>query len=146
MINNKTIMKYLFGILLVGLLVIPLLPTMVSAAPATQASGCTIRVRAIELSDPAGTFSPGAFVGDDNVRWGLICTLNTINIVTNWIFIGLVAIAVFLVLMGAFKLMTAGGNTANVSAGRNYIMYAAIGLLVALVARAVPSLVQSLLG
>ena len=138
-------MKYLFGILLVGLLVMPLLPTMVSAAP-VMASGCTIRVRAIELSDPTEVFIPGTLVPDSNIRWGLICTLNTINIVTNWIFIGLVAIAVFLVLMGAFKLMTAGGNTANVSAGRNYIMYAAIGLLVALVARAVPSLVQSLLG
>ena len=68
------------------------------------------------------------------------------NIVINIIFIGLMILVIIMVLMGAFKLMTAAGDTAKVTAGRNQIMYAAIGLIVALVAKAVPSIVSALFG
>ena len=140
-------MKYLFfGTLLVSLLATSLLPMMVLAVAPAPATGCTIQVRTVELSGPVETFPISTVVTEANNRWGLICALNSVNIITNWIFIGLVTIAVFLVLIGAYNLMTAAGNTTKVTAGRNYIMYAAIGLLVAFMARVIPSIVLALLG
>lgn len=139
-------MKYLFfGTLLVSLLAMSLLPTMVSALATEPVTSCMIQVRDVRLS-ATEVYAVGIKVDDTNNKWGLICALNSVNIITNWIFIGLMTIAIFLVLIGAFYLMTAAGNATNVTKGRNFIMYAAIGLLVALLARVIPSIVTALLG
>jgi hypothetical protein len=78
-------------------------------------------------------------------KWGLICALNVIYTIVNWIFLFLVIVAIALVLMGAWDIMQSGDPAKTVS-GRNKILVAALGLLVAFAAKAVPSLVSYLLG
>ena len=56
-----------------------------------------------------------------------------------------VSFAIILVVIGAYKIMTAGGSPDNVHTGRNYIMWAMVGLGVALLARSIPAIVQAVL-
>ncbi len=74
------------------------------------------------------------------------CLMSTIYTITDWIFFVLVALSAIMILLGAFSILTAGGNAEKVTAGRNYIMYAAIGLVVGLLARAIPALARLLIG
>ena len=78
--------------------------------------------------------------------WGMICLLNSLYTIVDWVFLILVGVAGIWVLMGAFTLLTAGGNAEKVTTGRNYILYAAIGLAVALLAKAVPGIVKVVMG
>jgi hypothetical protein len=52
-------------------------------------------------------------------------------------------LATIMVLVGAFQLITSSGDPEKVSQGRKTIMYAAIGLAVALIAGGAVSLIQS---
>ena len=53
-------------------------------------------------------------------------------------------IAVLMVLVGAFQMMTAAGNPEKFSQGRKTILYAAIGLFVLIIAGGITSIIQSL--
>jgi uncharacterized membrane protein len=57
-----------------------------------------------------------------------------------------VPLSVIMVLVGAFKLITSSGDPEKVSEGRKTILYAAVGLAVALVAGGIVSIIKSLLG
>ena len=77
---------------------------------------------------------------------GLCCVLNTLYNITDWVFVFLVAIAALFVVFGAFRYISSGGDPEKTKSGRNYILYAAIGLLIAFLAKAVPGLVKYLSG
>ena len=79
-------------------------------------------------------------------KWGVFCIINTIQNFVDWFFAVLVAVAVLLAIIGAFNILTAGGSPEKVNTGRNYIMFAAIGLAIAFIARAVPSIVKAIMG
>jgi len=66
--------------------------------------------------------------------------------ITDWIFVILVGLAGIFVIIGAMNLLTSAGDPAKVTSGRNYIMYAAIGLVVGLLSKAVPALVRLISG
>jgi hypothetical protein len=72
--------------------------------------------------------------------------LDAVYTIVDWIFIGLVALVALFTILGAFDILTAAGDPEKVSKGRGKIMYAMIGLAVALLSRAVPSLVKALIG
>ena len=80
-----------------------------------------------------------------NADCAVCCVLDTIYTVTDWIFYGVVSIAIILVVVGAYKIMTAGGNPENVNVGRQYIMWSMVGLAVALLAKSIPAIVKALL-
>lgn len=77
--------------------------------------------------------------------WGVCCILDSVYTVTDWVFWGLMVIASFLVVMGGIKIATAGGAKEKIDQGRDMIMYAMVGLAVALLARAVPAMVQAII-
>ena len=77
--------------------------------------------------------------------WGTICLLNSIARAFNWVFAILIAIVGIMVVIGAFSIITAGGAPEKVTTGRNYILYALIGLVVAFFAKAIPAIVASLI-
>lgn len=58
----------------------------------------------------------------------------------------LVIVAVFYVLWAAYTFITAAGDTEKISTARNRIMYAGIGIIVALLAQGIISLVLSVGG
>lgn len=78
-------------------------------------------------------------------NWGLYCLLSSIKVVTDWVFTGLLAMVVIFILYGAFKLLKSGGDSKKIGEGRLMIVYAAVGMIVALLAKAIPSLVRTLL-
>lgn len=145
-------MKSSFYVLFLGILIASMvLPVVASAqieccklAKAISLDG--IDYGAASIVGPDGGTCPLGAISSTTDKWGVICFLNMMNIVINWIFIALMILVIILVLLGAYDIMTAGGNTEKVTLGRTRIMYAAVGLVVALVARAVPSIVRSIFG
>jgi len=77
---------------------------------------------------------------------GVCCVMNTIYTVTDWIFVAVVVIVIIFILWGAYNLLTSQADPAKIKLGRDQIMYAAIGMLVALLAKAIPLIVRSILG
>lgn len=95
-----------------------------------------------------GCPSSGSTCAFDNPSYdcSLCCLMSTVIYVTNWIFIAVMVVSVLMILMGAYNYVTAAGSPEKTMAGRNYIMYAAIGIAVALLAKAVPALVRTIVG
>lgn len=131
-------LKKVFTALLLGCLVMGIVLPQVVLAQEEVPGSCTIR------RDPkiSGCPSSGKCVYADNEICGLCCLISTIFYVTDWLFTVLIALVVVFVLWGGFELLTAAGKEEKYSAGRNRIIYAAIGLAVALFSRAVPAIVK----
>jgi len=103
--------------------------------------GCTITQSGALLS---GCTTECNF--NTNAKCGVCCFLNTLYNVTDWIFVILVGVASIFVIIGAMNLLMSAGDTTKVSSGRNYIMYAAIGLIVGFLAKAIPAIVKLAVG
>jgi hypothetical protein len=86
--------------------------------------------------------SPVTFQTPD---WGMICFVNTVGTITNWIFYVMTAIAVLLFVYGGITYMIALGDPEKASKGGRIIIYAIIGLIIALVAKIVPNIVTTLI-
>lgn len=54
-------------------------------------------------------------------------------------------VAIVMVLYGAFQFLTSAGDPAKVTAAKNTLLYASIGLIVALVAGSLPYLIEDIL-
>jgi hypothetical protein len=85
------------------------------------------------LPSPTGYYSVGGFLG-------------LITRALNYAFTFLLALAVIFVLYAAFIYLTAGGDAEKVSRANRIILYAAIAIAIAVLARAVPILVTNFLG
>jgi hypothetical protein len=85
-----------------------------------------------------------------NVPQGNITSLNavlqTLCTVFAYAFYFLIVIAVIFVIVAAFKYLTAAGDPEKVKSAGSTLLYAAIAIGVALLARAVPLIVGSFLG
>jgi len=116
----------------------------VNATPCTPASPCTLaKDKTVgDLTAMCSSTSPDYKIE----AWGMACLLNTLNSIVNWIFVILVALVAIFVIMGAFTILTGAGAAEKITTGRNYILYAAIGLLVAFLAKAVPGVVKMISG
>jgi uncharacterized membrane protein YidH (DUF202 family) len=71
------------------------------------------------------------------------CTLTNI---TNWLFYFLIILAVIFIILAAFKYLTAAGEPEKVKSASHMLLYAAIAIVVGIIAKAVPSLIGSVLG
>ena len=78
-------------------------------------------------------------------RWGMICILNTVYRVTDLVFGLLIVFGAIMILLAAYTFLTAGGAPEKVNKARDYILYALVGLTVAFLARAIPSIVRLLI-
>lgn len=68
------------------------------------------------------------------------------TIVVNWLFTFLIILAVVFILVAAFRYLTAGGDPEKVKGASHSLIYAAVAIVVAILARAVPLIVASLFG
>ena len=66
--------------------------------------------------------------------------------IVDWMFYGLIVLSVIMVLISAFYFVTAGDDTEKVSKARKTITYAAIAIVVALIAKGFPALIASFIG
>ena len=136
------IKKFLPVLTSISLLVVLLSP-IAASAQITEAPD-TCKLGDYDLTDVDSACSSGATV--NIADHGMCCLLNTIYNVTNWVFVILCGVATIFVILGAFTIVTAGGSPEKIKSGRDYILYAAIGLLVAFLARAIPGVVKILAG
>ena len=130
--------KTLISLSLIGFLAATLLVPVV-ALGAGSPDGCTIRTGGVGV-DVCNMTS--CSFSDANSPCGMCCLLSTIYNVTDWIFVILVALTTVFVILGALKILMAKDSSEEVGKGRQYIMYAALGLLVAFLAKAVPQIVK----
>jgi len=144
--------KLLIALVLVSFLGLMIAPVVaLAAAPPAEVTKCKMRhdLTGSSWTDAGFTFpakgSDCEFTSPTNTC-GSCCVLDTIYTVTDWIFIIVIAISAIMIIMGAFNIITAGGTPEKVSTGRSYIIYAIVGLIVALLAKAIPAIARSILG
>jgi Na+/glutamate symporter len=110
------------------------------------ALGLPLLASAQQIPSPA----PGGAVNPSPVPQGNITSLqgilNTVCIVFDWAFYFLIALAVLFIVVAAFRYLTAAGDPEKVKAAGSTLLYAAIAVAVALLARAIPLVVASFLG
>lgn len=58
-----------------------------------------------------------------------------LGILTDWVFTVIMALASVVVLIGAFNILTAGGDATKITAGKNWIVWGIVGVVVAILAR-----------
>ncbi len=71
---------------------------------------------------------------------GLFC------VIINWLFYLLLVAAVVFVLIAAFRYLTAAGDPEKVKAAGNTLLYAAIAVVVALLAKGIPIIASTFVG
>ena len=134
--------KISFILILVGLLVVFALPQSSLGEDLEIQTPETCRAHGRAVTDGSCS-AEGTITIDDEP---LCCVVSAIYRITDWIFFFLMAIVVIMVLFGAFNLLTAGGEPDKISKGRNYILWAAVGFIVALLAWAVPGVAKLVMG
>lgn len=136
--------KILTVLLLLGLV----MPMALRAANEIPTS-CTVRKAPGEYLDDCSSLNAGdvcTYETDTDVPCGLCCLMGTVLYLTDIVFVVLIVLVIVFVLLGAFNLLVSGGNPEKATAGRNYIMWAMIGLGAAILARAIPNLVTFFIG
>ncbi len=69
-----------------------------------------------------------------------------VDVITNWIFAGFVAVAVIMVILAALQFVREGGNPEKMSEARQKLIWAAVGVGVALMAKGFVPVIRSILG
>jgi len=151
-------MRKIFSVLaLVSLLVLPLIASAQIEDSCTMGAdvkfGDTTYKSGHQIWNPDAGGAPAATcptsgdtTGDcKTVEWGTVCLLNSIARIFNWIWAIMIAIVGIMIIIGAFSIITAGGSPDKVTVGRNYILYALIGMVVAFFAKAIPAIVSALI-
>jgi hypothetical protein len=133
--------KIILSLILITILGMTIVPSISLAQDIMD--GCDLRH---DVSFDGTEYFEGDSIGSDNTAWGMICLFDTIYTVTDWIFYILLAVTGVLVVWGGTTIAMAGGDAENMQKGKNYIMYAMMGLAVALLSRAIPAIVQNVLG
>ena len=129
-------------LILLSFLAVLVVPTVVSAAVGSPDT-CTL---SRDLTVITGDLACDGVLPVSVTDHGMCCLMNTLYNITDWIFVILVALVAIFVIMGAFTILTGAGAPEKITSGRNYILYAAIGLLVAFLAKAIPGIVKVISG
>lgn len=69
--------------------------------------------------------------------------LEIADTVVEWAFAFFFALAAFFILWAAYEYLTAGGAEAKLTSAKNKLVYAAVGIGIALVARSIVTVVQT---
>ena len=71
--------------------------------------------------------------------------INLIKSITGWIFKIVMLIAIIFIIIAAFNFLTAAGNPEKIATARQMLIYAIIGIAVALLAAGIPTLIDTFL-
>jgi len=121
----------------------------VSAASNTNLDGCKIsRISRLptSLNCETTTVDNTTYCLYDDGDCGMCCLLNGIYNITDWVFVVLMAVSSLMIIWGAVLFTTSQGNTDNVTKARQLILFAAVGIAVALFSRAIPAAVKMIIG
>lgn len=68
----------------------------------------------------------------------------TLTKITDWLFAILLVVAAIAIIIAAFQFITASGDPEKVGSARQFVLYAMIGVLVALLAKGLVALVSTI--
>ena len=71
--------------------------------------------------------------------------LTRITTILNWVFTIFIIVSVFFIIMAAFQFVTAGDNSEAISGARQKLIWSVVGIVVALLARAIPEVIRNIL-
>ncbi len=66
--------------------------------------------------------------------------------IVNWVFYLLIVLTIIFVLYAAFKYLTAAGDPEKVKAAGSTLLYAAVAVVIALIAKGLPMIVSNFIG
>jgi len=140
----KKLISTIFLAILLAVLVVPAI-SLAQTAPPNQ---CRITHNLTDVLDcPNGSVTPRPLtIYDDGGSEGMCCLINTVYNVTDWLFYLLLIAVVLMGVIGGVLYMTSAGNSEKAEKGKKAIIYAIIGLVLALIARLIPSVVKMILG
>ena len=134
-------MNKVLGSILVVVLTFVVGSTVLAAGPIT---GCTIKH---SITTASTTYDAGTPVSENNPdEWGTVCLLDSVYNVTDWIFYGLLSLVSVFTIYGGFLIVKAGDNAEDVGKGRQYVVFATVGLIVAFLSKLIPSIAQGIIG
>ncbi len=146
-------MKKLFAIFSALVLVFSLAAAPVMAQtldPEMMAEGCVIRA---SFNIGEETFKAGDVISGDpedadnyHEGWSVICMLATVYYVTNWVFYVILIAVMIMILYAAFLFLTSSGSPEKAGKATKVITYAIIGMVIGLLARAIPAAVRYFVG
>jgi len=122
---SKKIIGLLGLVVIVGLLLAP----AISLAQGGGGTGTDITPTQKE---------PPAYTDQDVIR--LLPTI------IKWVFGFLIGIVVLMIIIAGYLFVTGGGNPEQIGKARNFLMYALIGLAIAVLSRGLVALVQMIIG
>jgi len=82
---------------------------------------------------PTGVTSGGEFI-------------ELLVVITDWVFVIVLVFAIIFIVLAGFQFITGGGDPSAVSQARNKLLWAAVGIAVAVLARGIPTAVRSIIG
>lgn len=140
--------KILTSLVLASLLMGIALPIL--AADTSIPTTCIMRRDADTVLGGTGCGDAGATLNIDQ-QYGdqtgaMCCMFGTLLYVVDLVFIIVMILVVIFILLGAFTIMTASGSDEGLKKGRTYIVFALVGVAVALMAKALPYIVRSVIG
>lgn len=128
-----------------------------ASAQVTQADSCTL-VKEIKLS--GGTIGKGEVVQDGTKslkdatfptspfeikEWGIVCLINTINVIIDWISLIVLILSTALIVYAGFLWMTGGDNPENKDKAGKVILAALIGFGIVILAKVLPAVISGIL-
>lgn len=72
--------------------------------------------------------------------------LDIVDATTNWVFAIFIVLSIIFVLLAAFQFVTAGGQAEKVGEARQKLIWAAVGIMIALLAKGIVPVVKSIVG
>jgi hypothetical protein len=139
--------KIISALVLLNLLVLPIITLANDISPIPEITQCKMRH---QLNNFTGFTCPNKDencpYNNTNLTCGACCILDTIYTFSDWVFYIVLAFAIIFISLGAFYIMSAGGDPDRIRKGRDYILYSVIGLIVGLIAKMVPYIAKAIIG
>jgi hypothetical protein len=146
---------FLLGVVLISVLITPMFSVLAQndvpngchikfTPPASLKDSCKLGVNPAVGAGTVEDWCPIGSGDPTTADCGMCCFIQTVNNITDWVFYVMTAIAVLLFVYGGITYMIALGDPEKASKGGRIIIYAIIGLIIALVAKIVPNIVTTL--
>ena len=151
-------MKKILSFLILGVLLIGLVAPVLAQAQEDLPNGCKLtKLSAVFTGAKCGGTAPGGteIVGEETIcdptgigmeDCGMCCLINVIYVVCDWVFyLMMIAVVIVFVAAGA-KYMMSSGDPEKTKSAKNLIIFGIVGLIVALVAKLIPSVIRLVAG
>ncbi len=96
--------------------------------------------------DCIGLYETAFTAAERQKVWGIMCTLSMVHNVTDWVFYFVLILAVLMLVIGGAFYITAAGDPEKAGRGKMILTLSVVGLVIAVIAKLIPSLVRFFVG